>query len=103
MRLGGANGSGGDRGFLANLQVFFGWNAGLRPVSRGAPARTCLSATHDASRARTDSDPFVKSPARTNGTPTTASNSTNSSRKPAHTTAAGPADMGSKLRESMGL
>jgi hypothetical protein len=105
MRLGDANGNGNGRGFPANLQAAsVGMQGFAIPISRGALAHARLSATTDASRACTDSVLFVRSPTRTNGTPTTASNSTNSSPKSAQTTAAaGPADTGSKLRESMGL
>jgi len=84
----------------ANLQaVSVGTQGFATSVSRGALARTRISATPDASCARTDTDPFGNPPTRTNGTPTTASNSTNSSPKPARVTAAGPADTGSKLHE----
>jgi hypothetical protein len=103
-RFGGANGNNNGRGLSATLQAAsVGTQGFATPVLHGALARNRLSATPGTSRTRTEPVPFAKSPTHTNGTPTTASNSTTSSPKSGQTTAAVPADTGNKLRESMGL
>jgi hypothetical protein len=103
-RFGGANGNKNGRELSATLQATSVGSQGFAtPVVHGALARNRVSATPGTGRTRTEPVQCVKSPTRTNGTSTTASNSTTSSPKSSQMTAAVEADTGSKLRQSMGL
>jgi len=85
LRFGSQTGNNNGRGLSATL------------------SRNRLSPTAGTSCTRIEPVPFAKSPTHTDGTPTTTSNSTTSSPKSGQKPATGAADMGSKLRESMGL